>query len=124
MSEGSRLGRPVSPVRQWPVCPARRAGLAGVLTRSTQPQHTLSLLDSGLWSLDGPDGAPDLRLAHAWPAFAWMTLRFHKSDTAACRPLELTIKKRGLPDGAWRELRICVARQQALPTRRAHKDPA
>ncbi|NYT59747.1 hypothetical protein H0A65_12530 [Alcaligenaceae bacterium] len=88
------------------------------------PQHTLSLLDSGLWKLSGPDSASGLRLAHAWPAFAWMTLRFHKSDTAPRHSLELTIKKRGLPDDAWRELRICVARQLALPPRSTHKDPA
>lgn len=82
----------------------------------------LSLQDTGLWAL--ADTAQDLRLVHAWPAFAWMTLRFHKQAVANADPLELTISKRGLSDDAWRELRICVARQLALPQRQSHKEHA
>ena len=114
----------MSPVRQWPVCPKRGAGVAGILMKRPRPQHTLSLLASGHWVLSGPDRTSGLRLAHAWPAFAWMTLRFHEREPTARRPLELTIKKRGLPDDAWRELRICVARQLALPAARAQEQPA
>ena len=77
-----------------------------------------------MWALDEAGSTQDLRLAHAWPAFAWMTLRFHVQKASGADALELTISKRGLTDDAWRELRICVARQLALSPRAAHKERA
>src|SRR5690606_24274707 len=99
----------VSPVRLWPVCRQRGAGLSGAFLPRQTRQKTLSLQDSGVWVLAGAGGgAQDLWLTHAWPAFAWMTLRFRTHHAVAAEPLELTIGKPGLTDHAWRELRICV----------------
>lgn len=75
-----------------------------------------------MWTLADAEGMQRLRLAHAWPAFAWMTLRFHTQDMVGADALELTISKHGLTDSAWRELRICVARQLALSPRPTYKE--
>src|SRR3546814_18588500 len=110
---------------QWPVCRHRGAGLPGACCRPRPARKKiLSLQASGLWALTGVQSTQGLRLAHAWPAFAWMTLRFHNQDPADAEALELTISKRGLTDDAWRVFRICVARQLALPQRPAYQGPA
>ncbi|MGB6105962.1 MAG: hypothetical protein WBF88_19160 [Pusillimonas sp.] len=115
----------MSSARQWPVCHKRRTGLSGVLTGRQRKRGILSLHDSGLWALAPPRGDANLRLVHAWPAFAWMTLRFQPPQGGVRgKPLELTVWKRGLPDDNWRELRVCVARQLAMPQRRPQKEPA
>jgi len=113
------------PVRQWPVCRNRWAGLVRAVTgRAKQGGGTLSLHASGLWQLALPAGAVDMRLVHAWPSSAWMALRFQSGDPAPQGPLELTIWKSGLSDHAWRELRLCVEQQIAIPQRIQPKEHA
>lgn len=114
------------PARQWPVCRKRWAGLFRALAgRPRQGADTLSLDESGLWRLASPAGAMRLRLVHAWPSAAWMALRFEPGHPAPQGgPLALTVWKRGLPDHAWRELRLCVEQQIAMPRRSLPKEHA
>lgn len=68
---------------------------------------------AGLWGVDRPGRRRSLVLIHAWPAFAWMTLRFR--DLGATGPkdtmLEITIWKSSVSPNAWRRLNVLVASQ-------------
>jgi len=114
------------PVRQWPVCRKRWAGLFRALAgRPWQGSDTLSLDESGLWRLASPAGVTRLRLAHAWPSSAWVALRFEPGHPASLGgPLELTVWRPGMPDHAWRELRLCIEQQIAMPQRILPKEHA
>jgi hypothetical protein len=99
----------------WAVC--------RILTRRP-PAGTLVLHGHGLWELRGAAAPALLCLTHAWPAFGWITLRFHENASQASRPIELTIWKSGVSSEAWGRLRLHVARQVAMPERRLNKESA
>jgi hypothetical protein len=84
---------------------------------------TLILHECGLWALQGSLAPVQLTLTHAWPAFGWITLRFHEgSARKASRPIELTIWKTCVSSAAWGQLCVHVARQTAMPERRLNKE--
>ena len=116
----------MSPVRQWPVSRQRHAtGKPGIRWPRRARRQQLTLSSAGQWALlDESNNSQPVHLLHAWPAFAWMTLRFHSPVSASGSPFELTINKSGLGESAWRELRICVARQLAMPQRAVQKEHA
>lgn len=65
------------------------------------------------WELHRPGLRQPLCLAHAWPAFAWMTLRFLDLDATNPKDtmLELTIWKSSVSPDAWRQLNVAIAAQ-------------
>ncbi|MBB5216772.1 hypothetical protein [Parapusillimonas granuli] len=97
--------------------------MAAALGRAQPAEAALTLEGAGRWAIRQGGGARPLRLLRAWPAFAWVTLRF-QDDAAGARgkPLELTIWKAGLEEEQWRELRRCVAAQHAMPERSHNKE--
>lgn len=88
------------------------------------PAHagTLSLLDCGLWKAALHGTTTTMRLTHAWPAFAWMTLRLQDSASASSKPVEVTIWRSTVSRQAWSELCVHVARQVAMPGRVLQKE--
>ncbi|GAB2911202.1 hypothetical protein [Paralcaligenes ginsengisoli] len=94
-------------------------------SRSCPPDAQLRLDDSQGWLLDKAGAQRLLHLAHAWPAFAWMSLRFN--DPGAANPketmLELTVWKSSVSPEAWRQLCVLVARQTAMPEPLAIQEP-
>lgn len=114
----------MSMVGCWPVRPGRWAGLAKALgLAEPDAPATLTLQGAGHWAVSLAGTVRPLRLVHAWPAFAWITLRFQDDAPAARgKPLEFTVWKAGLKEGEWRHLRRCVAVQQAMPDRSHNKD--
>jgi hypothetical protein len=70
-------------------------------------------------------GSQLLELHHVWHGLFWTTLRFvpelrHQPRGA----VTLTVWKHHLSSTAWSALRICVARQVAMPVRRTAKEDA
>lgn len=88
------------------------------------PAHagTLSLLDSGLWTVALYGTTTTMRLTHAWPAFAWITLQFRDPASVSSEPVELTIWRSTVSRQAWSELCVHVARQVAMPGRVLQKE--
>ena len=68
---------------------------------------------AGGWEVNGPGKRRSLVLIHAWPAFAWMTLRFRDMDAVNPKDtmLEITIWKSSVSPAAWRRLNVLVASQ-------------
>ncbi|MGP1616006.1 MAG: hypothetical protein ACTS5Y_13245, partial [Pollutimonas bauzanensis] len=84
---------------------------------------TLSLRDCGLWEVALSGTRKTMYLTHAWPAFAWITLRFQDADASERqRPLELVVWRAGVPRRAWRALRVHIAGQAARPVRILRKE--
>lgn len=75
------------------------------------------------WVLVNAAARRPLQLTHAWPAFAWVRLRFCAALAAGSKEtmLELTVWKASVSPEAWRELRVLLARQATLPEWRAEK---
>ena len=95
---------------------------------------TIALVDAGVRvlavdidgaALEGTVAAArrPMQLTHAWPAFAWVRLRFRAARETGSKDtmLELTIWKDSVSCQAWRELRVLLARQAALRQWRAQK---
>jgi hypothetical protein len=76
---------------------------------------TLSLLENGLWEYAGSGHTCRLQLVHAWPSWAWATLRFREADTELSSFTEFTIWKASVSGRAWRRLRVHLARQAMAP---------
>jgi hypothetical protein len=97
------------PVALWP---AWRLGqcLRGASRAATTQLRADS---SGIWEVDRLDKRRSLVLVHAWPAFAWMTLRFRDVNTAGPKDtmLEITIWKSSVSPCSWRRLNVLVASQ-------------
>ncbi len=84
---------------------------------------TLSLRHDGLWELELPVTRKTMRLTHAWPAFAWITLQFHDiGSSGQQKPLELVVWKTEVSQRAWCELCVRVAGQVAMPGRILQKE--
>ena len=109
----------MTPSRHWSFRRLNPEGLWGVVTgKAIWSAGVLSLHDSGLWNLEIHGRTQTVRLSHAWPAFAWITLRFDdKASGAPEDATELTIWKHNVPAAAWSDLRRCVAGQLAMPVR-------
>jgi hypothetical protein len=84
---------------------------------------TLEFDGARQWVLVNAAVRRPLQLTHAWPAFAWVRLRFRAALAAGSKEtmLELTIWKASISPEAWRELRVLLARQATLPEWRAEK---
>jgi hypothetical protein len=77
---------------------------------------TLFLLESGLWEIAQLQRGQALHLVHAWPAYAWTTLRFQPHEKCgADKTIEVTVWRSCVSAAAWRELHIHVARQAMRP---------
>ena len=77
---------------------------------------TLSLLESGLWEIAQAQPGKGLHLVHAWPAYAWTTLRFQPHAMCGTdKTIEVTVWRSCVSAAAWRELHIHVARQAVRP---------
>lgn len=108
----------MSPVGHWPARDAHWSGYVAVLWGKPPPASgTLSLHSTGLWQFSDCNSSRLLRLAHVWPAFAWVTLSFRPEGEPEAKRLELTVWKAGMPRAAWCALRVNVARQAAMPGR-------
>lgn len=84
---------------------------------------TLALRDGGLWEVALSGTKKNMRLTHAWPAFAWVTLQFHDPNSSKQqKPLELVVWKGNVSGPAWCELWAHVAGQLALPGRIPSKE--
>ncbi|MEO9121821.1 MAG: hypothetical protein ABI228_02355 [Burkholderiaceae bacterium] len=68
---------------------------------------------AGGWEVNQPGKRLSLVLIHAWPAFAWVTLRFRDVDATSPKDtmLEITIWKSSVSPDAWRRLNVLVASQ-------------
>jgi hypothetical protein len=125
------------------VCLAGLAGLAGLLyglpvsylvtiallllwrfmrrrnAKPFRPVGPLTLSSEGVWHIQGSAdaAAQPLSLVHAWPAFAWITLRFDRGAAINSKDtmLEVTLWKSGVAPDTWRRLRVHIARQIASP---------
>ncbi|TAM75305.1 MAG: hypothetical protein EPN46_10600 [Candidimonas sp.] len=88
-----------------------------------QAPATLEFDGERQWMLIQAAARRPLRLIHAWPAFAWVRLRFLSMAAAGSKEtmLELTVWKSSVSPEAWRELRVQLALQAALPEWRAGK---
>lgn len=105
---------------QWPIRRTHWTDLAGaVLGRPLPGQGTLVLRADGCWMATSHGQDRVLHLVHAWQAWAWLTLRLDDDPPAAAPSVQVTIWKAAVPEAAWRQLCLAVARQLALP-RRAH----
>ncbi len=100
-----------------------RAYFAGKPLFQGQKQGTLEFDGAGQWALVDAAARRSLQLTHAWPAFAWVRLRFRAALAAGSKEtmLELTVWKASVSSEAWRELRMLLARQAALPEWRVEK---
>lgn len=109
----------MTPPRHWSFRRLSPEGLWGVIAgRAIWDTGVLSLHDSGLWNIELQGRTQHLRLNHAWPAFAWITLRFDDNAmTAPSGTIELTIWKHSMTPAAWSDLRRCIAGQLAMPMR-------
>lgn len=91
-----------------------------------QPSNGLLSIDNaGRWNYSVGLLNRPLSLGHAWPGFAWVTLRF--SELAATNSkdsmLELTIWKSSVTPEAWRQLCVCIAGQVTLPQQSSPEVP-
>jgi hypothetical protein len=86
---------------------------------------TLSLRDSGFWEVALSGTTKTMRLTHAWPAFAWITLQFDDVDSShPCAPLELVIWKASMSGQQWCALCVHIAGQIAMPGRILQREAA
>ncbi|TEA78517.1 hypothetical protein [Allopusillimonas ginsengisoli] len=137
-AQGTARAAPVSPYRRpraqfaraipryrWEIRHTRLLAFLRMLGRKPFPfAGILSLHESGFWELD-PGQRGVLRLAHAWLAPAWVTLRFQRADPdAPAAHCDLSIWKSSLSGPDWRQLRLQVARQAAMPERALNKEKA
>jgi hypothetical protein len=83
----------------------RRAGCAAKTQLRAGP--------AGGWEVNQPGKRRSLVLIHAWPTFAWVTLRFRDPDAASPKDtmLEITLWKSSVSPDAWRRLNVLVASQ-------------
>lgn len=106
----------MTPPRHWSFRRLSLEGLWGGTGKTIWNAGVLSLHGSGLWEIEFQGRTQAMRLDHAWPAFAWITLRFNgKAMTAPVDSIELTIWKHSVTAAAWSDLRRCVAGQLAMP---------
>ncbi|RTZ42497.1 hypothetical protein EKL30_12400 [Candidimonas sp. SYP-B2681] len=86
---------------------------------------TLSLRDSGLWEVALSGTKKTMRLTHAWPAFAWITLQFDDVDSShSSAPLELVVWRASMSRSQWCALCVHVAGQIVIPGRILQKGTA
>ncbi len=84
---------------------------------------TLSLRDCGFWEVALSGTKKTMRLTHAWPAFAWITLQFEDVESGhSSAPLELVVWRASLSRSQWCLLCVHVAGQIAIPGRILQKE--
>ncbi|MEO6984623.1 MAG: protein YgfX [Paralcaligenes sp.] len=100
-----------------------RAYFSGKPLFHRQAQVALEFEGERQWVLVDAAARRPMQLTHAWPAFAWVRLRFRAARETGSKDtmLELTIWKDSVSCQAWRELRVLLARQAALRQWRAQK---
>ncbi|NYT62214.1 hypothetical protein H0A66_07790 [Alcaligenaceae bacterium] len=84
---------------------------------------TLSLRDCGLWEVTLSGEKKNMRLTHAWPAFAWITLQFHDPNSSKQQELlELVVWRGSVSRPYWCALWAHVAGQLAMPGQVQYKE--
>lgn len=91
--------------------------------RSCGANAQLCFRETG-WRYEQSGVVRPLALTHAWPAFAWMTLRFRALALVGRKEtmLELTLWKSSMPPDAWRRLCVIVAGQRQAPSQASGRD--